>query len=139
MMRRTFSTSCLRYSRCPVADFFGASCGNSVSQNRKTYVSSPHNSATSPMRKYKRSGITMSATRGNFPERSVFDLTADFAVADMLAGSEVREERCYGCMSESSIAQKYTAPPSLIPTFGFAREFPRQMEKAFAERRPYRN
>src|SRR5271155_4504017 len=58
------------------------------------------------MRKYKRSGITMSATRGSFAVRSVLGLAADFAVTGIRGSSEVREERCYGGGRESSITQK---------------------------------
>jgi len=57
-MRRTFSTSFLLYMRCPVFDFSGAKFGNSVSQKRRTYGSTPTISQTSEILKKSLSGIS---------------------------------------------------------------------------------
>src|SRR5438552_13038008 len=57
-MRRTFSTSFLLYTRCPAFDFSGAKFGNSVSQKRRTYGSTPTISQTSLILKKSLSGIS---------------------------------------------------------------------------------
>src|SRR5436190_3463468 len=57
-MRRKFSTSLLLYTRCPDFDLSGAKFGNSVSQNRRTYGSTPRISQTSLILKKSLSGIS---------------------------------------------------------------------------------
>src|SRR5262249_44744795 len=54
----TFSTSFFLYTRCPALDFSGARPGNSVSQNRRTYGSTPTMSQTSLILKNSLSGIS---------------------------------------------------------------------------------
>src|SRR5438876_6981752 len=53
-----FSTSFFLYTRCPDLDFSGARFGNSVSQNRRTYASTPTMSQTSLILKKSLSGIS---------------------------------------------------------------------------------
>ena len=57
LMRRRFSTSCRRYSRCLDGPRNGLINENSDSQYRSTWVSTPTRWLTSPIRKYTLSGI----------------------------------------------------------------------------------
>src|SRR5215468_6850855 len=58
LIRRTFSMSFFLYTRCPAFDFWGAKFGNSVSQKRRTYGSTPTISQTSEILKKSLFGIS---------------------------------------------------------------------------------
>src|SRR5206468_11381836 len=73
-MRRSVSTSLRLYIRWPVLLLTGLSWGNSVSQKRRTYAGRRQSDATSPMRKYNLSGITISS----FRDALAFDLERVF-------------------------------------------------------------